>query len=178
MLVWRALRFKSFYSNFNWDKYLSEDFWVPTYSEELITSANELITKNWDITDSVLLRNCCWFWSFSAMVPALQHPHQCMLPYFAPFLRHSQACEQVSREGAGCTCISAPLVQSGPTSWVSNLCIPPESMLRRAIPCYCHLESLFLKRRPCTWSNKLCRQSQALFSQYSPFLPNPLSRSW
>ena len=64
----------------------SEDFWVPTYSEELITSDNELITNDWDRMGSAPLSDACDSCPSQPQLQPRGIPHQCTQSCSVPLL--------------------------------------------------------------------------------------------
>ena len=92
---------------------MSENFWVPTCSEELITSDKELNTKDYVELDNHSMQSRLWFLFLSATVSALWHPCTSERNPALFFTGHSQARERVPRKNVGCTAIQSGLTLQG-----------------------------------------------------------------
>ena len=92
---------------------MSENFWVPTCSEELITSDKELNTKDYVELDNHSMQSRLWFLFLSATVSALWHPCTSERSPALFFTGHSQARERVPRKNVGCTAIQSGLTLQG-----------------------------------------------------------------
>lgn len=92
---------------------MSENFWVPICSEELITSDKELITNDYVELDNHSMQSWLWFLFLSATVSALWYPCTSERSPALFLTGHSQARERVPRKNVGCTAVQSGLTLQG-----------------------------------------------------------------